>query len=175
MQLTDRGSEVACRWPSLQCAAEERWRAAIGAERTDKLRISLQKVVAGLLLEHPHYPASYGAADASITGNNRQDWEAVPRAKGDTVSDLSLSALLSQALVAFAMSYEEKSPVALSLSATVIKRIPPEGGLLMGLGDSVGISALRRHGFLRVSSRNDREIVQLTRGGAQSAMPTMTA
>jgi hypothetical protein len=168
VRLTDRGSEVASGWYSLQCAAEARWRAAIGTERTETLRRALQKGVAALSLEHPHYPASYGAADASITGGNGRDWKAVPRGKGDTVSNLSLLALASQALVAFAMSYEEKSPVALSLSATVIKCIPPEGRPLQGLADTVGISALCRHGFLRVS-RHDREMVHLTpRGSAVS-------
>jgi len=116
-------------------------------------------------LEHPHYPASYGAADASITGGSGQDWQRVPRGNGDTVSDLPLSALVSQALVAFAMNYEKKSPVALSLSGTVIRLIPPEGRPLLGLGDSAGISALVRRGFLRVSSNAGREIVHLTQKG----------
>ena len=42
----------------------------------------------------------------------------MPREGGDTVSHLPLSALVSEALVAFAMDYEEESPVALSLSTT---------------------------------------------------------
>jgi hypothetical protein len=132
---------------------------------TERLRASLEQLVATLPLEHPHYPASYGAADASITGGNGQDWQPVPRGNGDTVSDLPLSALVSQALVAFAMSYEEKSPVALSLSGTVIRRIPPEGRSLHGPGDSAGISALVRHGFLRVRGNAGREIVHLTPKG----------
>jgi hypothetical protein len=169
VRLTVRGMEVASRWHSLQCAAEERWGAAIGAETTKNLRRSLQKVVAALPLEHPHYPATYGAADASITGGNGQDWKAVPRENGDSVPNLSISALLSQTLVAFAICYEEKSSLAHSLSASVIKRIPPEGRQLQGLGDSAGISALRRHRFLRVTRRNDNEMVHLTpRGSAVS-------
>jgi hypothetical protein len=63
------------------------------------------------------------------------------------------------------MNYEEKSPVALSLSGTVIRLIPPEGRSLQGLGDSAGISALIRHGFLRVSRNAGREIVHLTPKG----------
>jgi hypothetical protein len=142
-------------------------RAEIGVNRTDRLRSSLERLVTALPLEHPHYPASYGAADASITGRNGQDWQPVTRGKGDTVSDLPLSALVSQALVAFAISYEEKSPVALSLSGTVIRLIPPEGRTLQGLGDSAGISALVRHGFLRVSGNAGTEIVHLTQKGLE--------
>ena len=89
----------------------------------------------------------------------------MPRGNGDTVSGLSLSALVSQALVAFAMNYEEKSPVALSLSGTVIRLIPPDGRTLQGLGDSAGISALVRHDFLRVSGNAGTEIVHLTPKG----------
>jgi hypothetical protein len=122
-------------------------------------------LVAALPLEHPHYPASYGAADASITGGKGQDWQPVLRGNGDTVSELPLSALVSQALVAFAMNYEEESPIALSLSGTVIRLIPPEGRTLRGLGHSAGISALVRHGFLRVSGNAGGEIVHMTPKG----------
>jgi hypothetical protein len=165
VRLTARGSVVATRWKSLQDAAEERWRAEIGAERTGKLRASLEQITIRLPLEHPHYPAGYGAADASITGGNGRDWKAVPRENGNGVSDLALSALLSQALVGFAMNYEKKSPVALSLSSMVIKRIPLEGRPLQGLGHSAGISALHRHGFVRLSGNRGSEIICLTRKG----------
>jgi hypothetical protein len=165
VRLTALGSVVATRWRSLQHAAEERWRAEVGADRTSKLRASLEQITARLPLEHPQYPASYGAADASITGGNGRDWKAVPRKSGSSFSDLALSALLSQALVAFAMNYEKRSPVALSLSAIVIKRIPLEGRPLHGLGPSAGISALDRHGFVRLSGNKGGEVIYLTRKG----------
>jgi len=59
----------------------------------NSLRNSLEEVVAAIPLEHPHYPASYAAADASITGGNGLDWKAVSRGDGDTVSSLPRSAL----------------------------------------------------------------------------------
>lgn len=166
LQLTMRGADVATRWKSLRSAAEERWCAQVGPEAALELRKSLENIVAALPLEHPHYPASYGAADASITGGNGHDWKAVLRGQQDTVSDLPLSALVSQVLVAFSIDYEELSPVALSLSASVIKRIPPEGRPLRGLGDSVGVSALVRHGFLYASGNRGHETVHLTQKGA---------
>jgi hypothetical protein len=165
VRLTVRGSDMAARWRLLQGPVEERWRARVGLHRTSKLRAALEELVAALPLEHPHYPASYGAADASITGGNGQDWRALRRGDGDTVSDLPLSALVSQALVAFAMNYEEMSTVALSLSTVVIKRIPAEGRPLQRLGDPVGVSALIRHGFVCVSGDNGSEIVHLTPKG----------
>jgi hypothetical protein len=166
LQLTLRGADAASRWKSLQTAAEEKWCARVGMEPVRELREALKNIVAVLPLEHPHYPASYGAADASITGGNGQDWKAVPRGQQDTVSDLPLSALVSQAIVAFAMDYEELSPVAHSLSTSVIKRIPPEGRPLRGLGDPIGVSALVRHGFVYATGKRGHETVQLTQKGA---------
>lgn len=98
MRLTVHGFDVAARWESLQDAADERWRAKVGFDKPVKLRAALENIVGKLPLEHPHYPAGYGAADARVTGGNGQDWKAVPRKPGDTVSHLPLSALLSQAI-----------------------------------------------------------------------------
>jgi hypothetical protein len=165
VRLTDRGSDVAARWKVLQQTAEERWRAAVGIHWSGELRASLEGLVTSLPLEHPHYPASYGVADASITGGNGVDWLAVPRGDGDTVSDLPLSALVSEALVAFAMQYEEESPVALSLSTDVIRRIPAGGRPLREVDSSPGVSALIRHGFVRVCGTKGREIACLTPRG----------
>jgi DNA-binding MarR family transcriptional regulator len=164
LRLTPSGSEAAAQWKSLQEAAEKCWRTNVGV-RADQLRTCLEHIVSRLLLEHPHYPASYGAADASITGGDGQDWKGVPRVRGSDLSKLPLSALLSQALVAFAIEYEKKSPVALSLSTAVIKRIPANGRTLRELGNSVGISALVRHGFLRLSDGATTAVVFLTSRG----------
>ncbi|HKS72590.1 MAG TPA: hypothetical protein VJQ82_05290 [Terriglobales bacterium] len=165
MRLTVHGFDVAARWESLQDAADERWRARAGFDKAVKLRAALENIVGKLPLEHPHYPAGYGAADARVTGGNGQDWKAVPRKSGDTVSSLPLSALLSQALIAFSISYEKVSPVALSISAAVIKRIPPGGRPLQGLGYSAGVAALARHGFVRIGRNSGSVVVNLTPKG----------
>ncbi len=167
VRLTDSYSNLPAHWQSLQHAAEKQWQQKVGADHATALRAALEEVVAKLTLEHPHYPASYGPADASITGGNGQDWKAVPRGAGDTVSYLPLSALLSQNLVAFAMDYETRSPVALSLSAAVIMRIPPVGLPLKGFGNSVGISALNRHGFVLLNGSRSSGTIYLTRKGLE--------
>ncbi len=167
VRLTGSYSNLPAQWQLLRHAAEEHWQQKIGIDYTTALRAALEEVVAKLPHEHPHYPASYGPADASITGGNGQDWKAVPRVAGDTVSYLPLSALLSQALVAFAMDYETRSPVALSLSAAIMIRIPPTGRPLKGLGYSVGISALSRHGFVRLDGSKSRGTIYLTRNGLE--------
>ncbi len=166
VRLTPRGCEVAARWKSLQKAAENRWLEKVGVEYVSRLRSSMEAIVRLFSLEHPHYPAAYGAVDASITGGNGTDWKAVPREGGDTVSNLPLWALLSQALVAFATDYEKESPVALSLSTGVIKGIPVQGLSMHELDDRVGVATLIRHGFLRVSGNGGSKTVFLTAKGA---------
>ncbi len=163
--LTARGHEAAIRCKVLQESAENRWREEAGADRAAPLRAALETIVAAFPLEHPHHPASYGPADATITGHGGQDWKPVPRGAGDTVSHLPLSALVSQAIVAFAMSYEGRSPVALSLSTSIIKRIPAAGLPVSELRNSVGVAALTRHSFLRVTGSGAAQTAFLTAKG----------
>ena len=165
--LTSYGSEAADRWKSVQQSAEDMWQNRVGLDVSNQLRTSLEALVAAFPLEHPHYPASYGFADASITGGNGVDWKPVHRTRADMVSNLPLSALVSQAMVAFAMQYEELSPVALSLSASVILQIPTEGRPLQELGRSPGVAALIRHGFVHASGPGGREIAWLTTRGLE--------
>lgn len=104
-------------------------------------------------------------ADASFTGGNGQDWKPVRRIPSDIVSGLPFSSLLSQLLVAFAVDYEEMSPVALSLSTAIIRRILPEGYPARELNQPVGVSALLRHGFLCVNTSSGNKVSYLTSKG----------
>ena len=96
-------------------------------------------------LEWPHYPTGYGPADLSITGGvyvpgggerdsevptHGVDWAPVLRhdVGGSSVAGLALSALLSQAFVAFAADFEELGIGGLHLAASVL-RLLPDGGV----------------------------------------------
>lgn len=167
VRLTERGSQAGRGWEQLSSAAEQGWQAQVGASTFRATRESLEAVVTQFPLEHPHYPASYGPADATITGGNGRDWSPVERHADTALSDLPLSALFSQALVAFAMAYEIEAGVALSLSASVLVRMPPEGRPAKGLERSVGLAALERHGYLSQEDGNGRSgsLVRLTAKG----------
>jgi hypothetical protein len=165
VRLTELGLKATARWKSVETSAEKAWREGIGPGRADGLLTALKEVVANLPLEHPHYPASYGPADANIIGRNGVDWKAVPRLSADSVSGLPAAALIAQVLVAFSMAYEERSPVAFSLSASIVMRIPAEGVSAHELGNSVGVSALVRHGFLHLSGAGRQALVHLTPRG----------
>lgn len=163
--LTEVGSSVAASWTELQARVEEQTRARLGINAYDGLRGCLQTIIAMSPLEYPHYPAAYGPADASVTGGNGRDWSAVVREPGDTVSHLPLSALVSQAIVAFAMRYEDSSPVAFALAASIISRIAPEGRPVSEIRDPVGLSALTRHGFLNIVQNKRTKLAVLTSRG----------
>jgi len=165
VRLTPQGCKLAARWEDLLRAAEHSWQARVGLPQAGKLRASLENLVAAFPLEHPHYPASYGPADASITGGNGVDWKPVYRTGENSTLDLPVSALVSQSLVALAMDYEELSPVAFSLSSTVIRQIATKGRRLLELGRSPGVSALIRHGFIRTSGHGGQQIAYLTHRG----------
>jgi hypothetical protein len=99
------------------------WRARFGANAVELLRRALEAFVGDLPLELPHYPIGYGPADERITGGSSvpakagpspipahgQDWPVVRRDGMASMSDMPLSALLSQTLVAFSIDYETRS------------------------------------------------------------------
>jgi DNA-binding MarR family transcriptional regulator len=113
--LTEAGRAVADAWRPVPRALEARWRASMGGVAIDRLRAALVALVSQLPLELPHYPATYGTVDSSITGGGGvggrgADWKPVRRASGseEAVAALPVYALLSQALVGFALDYEEE-------------------------------------------------------------------
>lgn len=151
--------------PCFSKHAEKSWQTETGVDKTDHLRIALIGIVAGFPLEHQHYPAGYGVADASITGGNGEDWSPARRSGSSAVAGLPFFALLSQAIVAFAIEYENISPVALSLSTDVIRRIPADGRSVRELANPIGVSALERHGYLPVRGTRANRIAFLTPKG----------
>jgi hypothetical protein len=165
VRLTAEGAEAAARWEPLRGAAEAVWGARAGTYEAHELRRALEDLVSRFPLEHPHFPAAYGAADATVTGGNGREFSPVYRQGGGTVASLPLSALVSQALTAFAMAYEQQAGVALWLSALVLRRVPPEGRSVRDLGRTAGLSALERHGYVRAQPASTGRWVQLTDRG----------
>jgi hypothetical protein len=151
-------------WPSLD--------AEVDASFPDEVAEPLRELVRQLYLEWPHYPTGYGPADHSITGGvyaagggqidskvptHAADWAPVLRddVDGSSVAGLPVSALLSQALVAFAADFEELWIGGLHLAATVLRLLPDDGAPVKDIpmlsrlkGD--GKSVLERHGYIEI-------------------------
>jgi hypothetical protein len=132
--LTGSGRKAASGWAAMAEATAYRWSERVGADPGD-LRGVLAGLVAQLDLEFPHYPISYGSADFSVTGGrfqagqvgpprvpaHGQDWVPVRREVGDTVSTLTVTALLSQLLVAFMVDYAEAGGGALVVAEGLVR------------------------------------------------------
>lgn len=86
----------------------------------------LAALVSQLELEHPHHVVPYGTADGSMTGGPGVDWKPVPRQSSD-VAGLPMTALLSQALTAFAIEYERDHIGPISWAANLLPQLVDDG------------------------------------------------
>lgn len=189
--LTAAGRRARRAWESMVPDVESEWSARIGRPEVEELRRRLAAVVRQLDLELPHYPISYGTADRSVTGGwshvgqdgpprippHGDDWRPVVRGRDDTVSALSLTALLSQALVAFTIDCESAGPGSLALAdglaaafgkrdAVPLDELPPALGVT-----GSGRSGPERHGFLVVAAdpqHPPRRVATLTARGLRA-------
>jgi DNA-binding MarR family transcriptional regulator len=110
VRLTAKGAKAKEIWPPLFDAIEERWRQRFGDDEIKDLRDALQAIVAQIDIELPH-----GLM------NVWQRKQPFPARLTKEVSELSLPALFSQVLVAFAMEFERESPAPLWLCANTIR------------------------------------------------------
>lgn len=187
--LSGPGRGAAASWVEMAGSTEQRWCDRVGANHTS-LKETLGLVVGQLDLEWPHYPISYGSADPSVTGGRSrpgspgpprvpahgQDWAPVVRGQADTVSVPTVTALLSQLLVAFSVDYAEAGGAALVVAEGLVRGFGPNDRAavedlppVLGVKAS-GRSGLERHGILSVHrDPTDRQIMvaQLTALGAR--------
>lgn len=175
VRLTDTARRARIDWRAAIAQAESAWPASAS------IRAPLEAFVSRLALEHPHYPCGYGTADWRITGGTGIDWKAVPRdCDADTVTSLSLLALLSQALVDFTVDYESRVPFAMLVSmyidaafaesSVLLSDAPP---VLMIAGN--GKSSLERHGAVEVDQSKRVTLTPLGRSLRNAYRPTVEA
>jgi len=101
-----------------------------------------------------------------------QDWRPVPRADGDTVSSVPLHALLSQALMAFAIDYEGCGGLSIARSGNRLRGFGDEGvevavRMARSRGSTIAVPAifagLERHGYAELAvDPNDKKKGRLT-------------
>lgn len=171
VQLTAAGHRCARLWQPLPAAIEARWRARFGESVVDKLRQPLAAAV-----------ARFGGGRLwclPIISSRREMFSpTAPQAKGGDAPDgLPLIALLSQALLAFTLAFEQGASLPLPIVANALRTLDPTGMPLRDLPTQAGISAaaiaqsltlLQRHGVAEVvptaGSRRGRH-VRLTAEG----------
>ncbi|MGC2639390.1 MAG: hypothetical protein WA294_19550 [Acidobacteriaceae bacterium] len=152
-------------WQPLFAEIEDRWRQRFGSPAMNELRRAL--TVLGVQLD-PNLPdcmpiVGYGLFSSDPKAKDRRrkgSAHAVPSMAAASpaahVSDLPLPALLARVLIAFAIEFEEESPVSLALSANLLPVLDEAPTRLRDLPAITGISTelvavatgwLVRHGF----------------------------
>ncbi len=152
---------------------------AVAEKKFASLRAPLTAVVDKFELELPHYWVTYGGADPTVTGGRYRpgddgpprvpphgaDWKPVLR-EGKTTRDLSITALVSQALCNFATDYEcEGPPLGWTIHGALA--IDPENGTPLAevprfaCLSGTGRSGLERHGVVKVGPK-PRQVAKLT-------------
>ncbi|HVU35971.1 MAG TPA: hypothetical protein VHE61_21195 [Opitutaceae bacterium] len=119
VRLTARGETAARIWPPLFSLIEDRWRRRFGTRRMASFRAALCRVVADLPLELPD-------ALPLPAGGESHDLESYPLATSVRPEQLSLAALLSRILLAFAIEYDRTAQVPIALAANVLRILGPE-------------------------------------------------
>ncbi len=158
LRLTDAGLKVR---DSAGAAVEAACRA--GEDRFGPSpRRALVALVGELEFQYAHYLHPYGTADPSVTGGGAAgavhglDWKPVVRLRDHEATDeLSLLALLSQALMAFTAEYEAQGRGPLLWAVNMAKAFDepmPLAAVPSALGiTGNGRSTMERHGFVTVS------------------------
>lgn len=135
---TRAGKQAQTIWRGLLPEIEVRWRDRFGAAEIDKLQRSLSEIVSQLELELPDcLPIpGYGL----WTAGPKPRWRSSGGARVEEAKNLPLYALLSKALLAFAIEFEKESDVSLAISANVLRVMSDQRVRVRDLPRSSGVS-----------------------------------
>ena len=133
---TPKGQRAKEVWRPLFDEIEKRWQARFGEERIERLRESLRAVTRQLDIELPDCLPILGYGLFSKTPDQKK---AAPAATEDGYS-LSLPALLSRVLLAFAIEFETESALSLAISANILRVLDEKGVPVRDLPRVTGVS-----------------------------------
>jgi methyltransferase (TIGR00027 family) len=148
-------------WGPLPGLIEQRWRERLGADQLCRLRDPLTSMVSRL---DPGLPDCLPILGAALRSHG-PDPRLPPRPGGTAPEALPLSALLSRALLAFALEYEREADLALAVAANVLRVLGGEGTRLRELPALTGTSTESVRWALSI----------LTRGGLAAEEPDPAA
>ena len=112
---TAAGRAAAEIWPRLFGEIEGRWRDRFGAGAIDELRGSLEAIAERVEVELPEYVPIVDGKDGMAAGL------ALPETRITSADSGPLTALLTQALLAYTIDVERRSELSLALGANVVR------------------------------------------------------
>jgi hypothetical protein len=136
LRATAKGLRARQVWLPLPGLIEERWRERFGAAQLGLLRDSLVQLVDQL---DPGLPDCLPILGAGLLSRG-PDPALAPRPGQVEVAGLPLPALLSRALLSFALEYERESKLSLAVGANLLRVLDREGTRLRDLPPLAGIS-----------------------------------
>jgi DNA-binding MarR family transcriptional regulator len=158
-----RAQEV---WRPLPVEIETRWRERFGEPDVDRLRSSLSAVVGRFHRSLPEgLPILFHGLHSSVDA---------PEPRADDASQRSLPTLLSQALLGFALPFEQRSKLSLAITANIVRVLgeePTRPAEITGLA-GVSIESVR----MAVGYLSKREYVaeRTAGGGARGKTVVLT-
>jgi len=138
IRATPKGRKAQEVWRPLFGAIEKRWQARFGKDEIDGLRKTLGALISQIDLELPDCLPILGYGLFSV-GPDRKRPVAGVREDG-AGSGLTLPALLSRALLAFAIEFERESDLSLAISANVLRVLDENGVLVRDIPLLSGVS-----------------------------------
>jgi len=136
LRATAQGLRARQVWLPLAGLIEERWRERFGAGQLGLLRDSLIQLVDQL---DPGLPDCLPILGPALLSRG-PDPALPPRPDPIDLAGLPLSALLSRALLSFALAYEGESELSLAIGANLLRVLDGEGTRLRDLPPLAGIS-----------------------------------
>jgi methyltransferase (TIGR00027 family) len=138
-------------WRPLPALIEQCWRERFGADQLSRLRDPLTSMVSRL---DPGLPDCLPILGAALLSQG-PDPGLPPRHDGTAPAALPLSALLSRALLSFAVEYERDARLSLAVGANVLRVLGTEGTRLRDLPALTGTSKESVRWALGILTRGD--------------------
>jgi DNA-binding MarR family transcriptional regulator len=135
IRLTRAGLAAQKVWAPLGGEIEQRWRERFGQELGGDLRTALVAIVSRL---SPTLPDCMPILGYGLRNEGPASW--MEMNSGQEASGLGLVALLSKALLSFALAYEHHSQVSLAIGANVLRVIDQKGTRVRDLPVLSGVS-----------------------------------
>jgi methyltransferase (TIGR00027 family) len=138
-------------WRPLPALIEQRWHERFGTDQLSRLRDSLTSMVSRL---DPGLPDCLPILGAALLSRG-PDPGLPPRPDGTAPEALPLPALLSRALLSFAVEYEREAGLSLAVTANVLRVLGAEGTRLRDLPALTGTSKESVRWALGILTRGD--------------------
>ena len=172
VRLTPAGRKAADIWPALFGEIEGRWQERFGADAIDELRRALQGIVGRVDVELREYlPIVDGKNGMAV------DLAPLERREADA-GQPPLSAVLSQALLAYTIDFERESELSLPLTENGVRVLDGKGELVRDLPSAAGVSKeaiamaltfLAKNDYVAVSGKTAAtKRVRLTKKGREA-------